>query len=75
MSEILVIGMVFTVCALLLVGYPVALTLAGVSLLFAVAGSAAGIMSFALLGALSVPAMTLALVLPFTHVRPPLAER
>jgi tripartite ATP-independent transporter DctM subunit len=52
MSEILVIGMVFTVCALLLVGYPVALTLAGVSLLFAVAGSAAGIMSFALLGAL-----------------------
>src|ERR1700728_3543745 len=52
MSEILVIGMVFTVCALLLVGYPVALTLAGVSLLFAVAGSAAGVMSFALLGAL-----------------------
>jgi tripartite ATP-independent transporter DctM subunit len=52
MSEILAIGMVFTVCALLLVGYPVALTLAGVSLLFAVAGSAAGIMSFALLGAL-----------------------
>ena len=44
--------MVLAVCALLLVGYPVALTLAGVSLLFAVAGSAAGVMSFALLGAL-----------------------
>lgn len=52
MSQVLVVGMVFAVCALLLVGYPVALTLAGVSLLFAAAGSAAGIMSFALLGAL-----------------------
>ena len=52
MSEILAVGMVLAVCALLLVGYPVALTLAGVSLLFAVAGSAAGVMSFALLGAL-----------------------
>ena len=52
MNQILVVGMVFAVCALLLVGYPVALTLAGVSLLFAAAGSAAGIMSFALLGAL-----------------------
>jgi tripartite ATP-independent transporter DctM subunit len=52
MSEILAVGMVLAVCALLLVGYPVALTLAGVSLLFAVAGLAAGVMSFALLGAL-----------------------
>jgi tripartite ATP-independent transporter DctM subunit len=52
MGEILAIAMVGAVCALLLVGYPVALTLAGVSLLFAVAGSAAGIMNLALLGAL-----------------------
>jgi tripartite ATP-independent transporter DctM subunit len=49
---VLPIAMVFAVCALLLVGYPVALTLAGVSLFFAVAGSAAGFMDFALLGAL-----------------------
>jgi tripartite ATP-independent transporter DctM subunit len=52
MAEILVVAMVLTVCTLLLAGYPVALTLAGVSLGFAVAGTAAGIMNFALLGAL-----------------------
>jgi tripartite ATP-independent transporter DctM subunit len=44
--------MVLAVCALLLVGYPVAFTLAGVSLCFAVAGAAAGLMDLGLLGAL-----------------------
>ena len=52
MSEALAVGMVLAVCALLLVGYPVAFTLAGVSLGFAVFGAAAGIMDLALLGAL-----------------------
>jgi tripartite ATP-independent transporter DctM subunit len=52
MAEILVVAMVLTVCMLLLAGYPVALTLPGVSLGFAIAGTAAGIMNFALLGAL-----------------------
>jgi tripartite ATP-independent transporter DctM subunit len=51
-NEVLAVAMVIAVCALLLVGYPVALTLAGVSLLFAAAGSAAGLMNVALLGAL-----------------------
>ena len=44
--------MVVAVCGLLLAGYPVALTLAGVSLLFAAAGAAAGLLEPALLGAL-----------------------
>jgi tripartite ATP-independent transporter DctM subunit len=44
--------MVVAVCALLLVGYPVALTLAGVSLGFAILGAASGVMNLALLGAL-----------------------
>src|ERR1700744_1638474 len=52
MSEALAVGMVVAVCAVLLIGYPVALTLAGVSLGFALAGSAAGVMNLALLGAL-----------------------
>src|SRR5208282_4834303 len=52
LAETLAVAMVVAVCALLLVGYPVALTLAGVSLMFAVAGHAAGIMDLALLGAL-----------------------
>ena len=52
MSEVLAIVMVVAVCALLLAGYPVALTLAGVSLGFAVAGAAADVMNLALLGAL-----------------------
>jgi tripartite ATP-independent transporter DctM subunit len=52
MAETLVVAMVLAVCALLLAGYPVALTLAGVSLGFAAAGAAAGIMNLALLGAL-----------------------
>ena len=52
MSEFLAVAMVVAVCALLLVGYPVALTLAGVSLGFAGIGAASGIMNLALLGAL-----------------------
>ncbi len=52
MAETLAVAMVAAVCALLLVGYPVALTLAGVSLGFAAAGAAAGAMDLALLGAL-----------------------
>jgi tripartite ATP-independent transporter DctM subunit len=52
MEQTLAIAMVAAVCALLLVGYPVALTLAGVSLIFAAGGSAAGVMNLALLGAL-----------------------
>jgi len=50
--EILAVGMIIAVCALLLAGYPVALTLAGTSLLFAVAGAAAAVFQLALLGAL-----------------------
>jgi tripartite ATP-independent transporter DctM subunit len=52
MGETLAVVMVLAVCALLLIGYPVAFTLAGVSLGFAVAGSVAGVMDLALLGAL-----------------------
>ncbi|HET8919139.1 MAG TPA: TRAP transporter large permease subunit [Xanthobacteraceae bacterium] len=52
MGETLAVAMVLAVCALLLVGYPVAFTLAGVSLGFASLGAALGIMDFALLGAL-----------------------
>jgi tripartite ATP-independent transporter DctM subunit len=52
MSEFLAVAMVVTVCALLLIGYPVALTLAGVSLGFAILGAASGVMNLALLGAL-----------------------
>ena len=52
MGETLAVGMVLAVCALLLVGYPVAFTLAGVSLCFAVAGAASGVMDLGLLGAL-----------------------
>ncbi len=44
--------MIVAVIVTLLVGYPVALTLAGVSLAFAVLGHAVGIMNFAILGAL-----------------------
>ena len=52
MGETLAVAMVLAVCALLLVGYPVAFTLAGVSLGFAALGAGLGIMDFALLGAL-----------------------
>jgi tripartite ATP-independent transporter DctM subunit len=52
MSEFLAVAMVVAVCALLLVGYPVALTLAGVSLGFAILGATLHVMNLALLGAL-----------------------
>jgi tripartite ATP-independent transporter DctM subunit len=51
-AETLAILMVVAVIAALMVGYPVALTLAGVSLGFAFIGDATGAMSFAILGAL-----------------------
>jgi len=52
MGETLAVAMVLAVCALLLLGYAVAFTLAGTSLGFAALGAALGIMDFALLGAL-----------------------
>src|SRR5215472_13369641 len=52
LPETLAILMVVAVCALLLAGYPVAFTLGGVSLAFAALGHFAGLMNFALLGAL-----------------------
>ena len=50
--EILAVLMVIAVIAALMAGYPVALTLAGTSLIFAVLGNAIGAMSFDILGAL-----------------------
>ena len=52
LAETLAILMVVAVVAALMAGYPVALTLAGVSLIFAIAGQMLGVMSFAILGAL-----------------------
>ncbi len=52
LAEALAIVMVAAVIAALMAGYPVALTLAGVSLIFAVLGHALGAMNFAILGAL-----------------------
>src|ERR1043166_9619264 len=54
LSELIAVVMVVAVCGLLLAGYPVALTLAGVSLAFAALGHLAGVMSIGLLGALPV---------------------
>jgi tripartite ATP-independent transporter DctM subunit len=51
-GDLLAVGMVAAVCVLLLIGYPVALTLAGLSLGFAALGAASGVMNLALLGAL-----------------------
>jgi tripartite ATP-independent transporter DctM subunit len=51
-AEILAVVMVFAVCGALLVGYPVALTLGGVSLGFAAIGHLTGAMSFGILAAL-----------------------
>jgi len=51
-AELLAILMVVAVCWLLMAGYPVALTLGGVSLVFAVFGHLAGVMDLGLLGAL-----------------------
>ncbi len=52
LPELLAVLLVGSVCVLLMVGYPVALTLGGVSLIFAVLGDALGVMRFSLLGAL-----------------------
>jgi len=52
LAETFAIQMVVAVIAALLAGYPVALTLAGVSLGFAALGDALGLMNFAILGAL-----------------------
>jgi len=52
LAEVIAVLLVVAVCALLVAGYPVALTLAGVSLAFAVLGHFAGVMSIGLLGAL-----------------------
>ncbi len=51
-AELIAILMVAAVCAALMAGYPVALTLAGVSLGFATFGHLSGAMNFAILGAL-----------------------
>jgi len=52
LSETLAVLMVTAVVGALLLGYPAALTLGGVSLLFAMIGQLAGAMDFGLLGAL-----------------------
>src|SRR3978361_1156246 len=52
LAEMLAVLMVVAVCGFLFFGYPVALTLGGVSLAFAVIGHIAGIMNFTFLGAL-----------------------
>ena len=52
LAEILAILMVVAVCGLLFFGYPVALTLGGVSLAFAVLGHLTGAMNISFLGAL-----------------------
>jgi tripartite ATP-independent transporter DctM subunit len=52
LAETLAILMVVAVITVLMAGYPVALTLAGISLVFAIAGHALGAMSFVILGAL-----------------------
>jgi tripartite ATP-independent transporter DctM subunit len=52
LNDTLTIAMVAAVCLLLMIGYPVALTLGGVSLGFAVLGAACGVMNLGLLGAL-----------------------
>ncbi len=52
LAETFAIVMVVAVCAALFAGYPVALTLGGVSLVFAVFGHFAGAMSFTIIAAL-----------------------
>jgi TRAP-type mannitol/chloroaromatic compound transport system permease large subunit len=52
LAETFAIVMVVAVCAALFAGYPVALTLGGVSLVFAVFGHLAGAMSFTIIAAL-----------------------
>ncbi len=52
LAETLAVLMVVAVCGLLFLGYPVALTLGGVSLAFAALGHLMGAMSFGFIGAL-----------------------
>ena len=52
LPEILAVAMVVALCAVLMAGYPVALTLGGISLSFAAIGHALGVMNVAFLGAL-----------------------
>jgi tripartite ATP-independent transporter DctM subunit len=52
LPEVLAVLMVAAVCVVLFAGYPVALTLGGISLAFAVIAELAGVMQLALLGAL-----------------------
>jgi tripartite ATP-independent transporter DctM subunit len=52
LPEFIAVLMVAAVCAVLFAGYPVALTLGGVSFVFALIGHLAGAMDLALLGAL-----------------------
>ncbi len=52
LGDTLAVTMVAAVCLLLMIGYPVALTLAGVSLGFAALGAVTGVMDIGLLGAL-----------------------
>ena len=51
-AELIAVLMVLTVCTVLFIGYPVALTLGGVSVAFALIGHLTGAMSLALIGAL-----------------------
>ena len=52
LAETLAVLLVVAVCGLLFFGYPVALTLGGVSLAFAALGHLLGAMNFGFLGAL-----------------------
>lgn len=52
MKDVLAVGLFIGVCGFLLAGYPVAFTLAGGALLFAVVGNLFGVFDFGLLGAL-----------------------
>jgi len=52
LPELLAVLLVVAVCALLMAGYPVAFTLGGVALAFALLGDLFGVMRFSLLGAL-----------------------
>ena len=52
LPELLAILLIVAVCGLLMAGYPVAFTLGGAALVFAVAGDLLGIMHLSLLGAL-----------------------
>jgi TRAP-type mannitol/chloroaromatic compound transport system permease large subunit len=52
LPELLAILLIVAVCGLLMAGYPVAFTLGGVALAFALIGEALGVMRFSLLGAL-----------------------